>query len=377
MTFTIRGSCARNHCVQEADRPDFATLALCKSFGSINVRAAVAWITMRNRSSLLLLTSFAISCFLPAQDAPSSLPSASAASPAPPSQEITLPDGTPIFLRFAQPVYGLMAASKYVAIKKGTRVRLVAGADVRSGGRIIIPRGSLAQATVTNVLPYGATLSNNGLTLGLDWVESITGEKVPLRPERSGDPVPFTIKIYSTNGGVEVVPHVVTRRRALADLGKFMSGWDVFRPKAFHERSWIPAGSRLHVFLHGDLTVSAKELDEAQADLPVQNLTATVYVFRTKDNNGPAPGVSCDQGEARSLGSQQSLVFDLQPGEHSCKVASSLAIALTTQAGTDYFLRLRQASGAWKLEQVADEEGEDRIAGCQFLAPLNPGSNTK
>jgi len=330
------------------------------------------------RSLLLLLTSVALSCLVFAQEEPSPRQSSDAATSSPSPQAVTLPDGSPIFLRFAQPVYGLMAAPKRVAIHKGATVRLVAGADVRTNGRIIIAKGAIAQATVTNVLPHGATLSNNGLTLRLDWVETIIGARVALRPERVGDPVPFTVRIYSTSGGIEVVPHVNTRGRMLADAGKLVAGWYLVDPKSYRrEKTWIPAGSRLHVFLHGDLTVSMEELEEAQADLPVPNLTATLYVFRTKDHTGRSPAISCDQGEARLLGSQQSVAFDLEAGQHSCKVGTSPTIEFTVEAGNDYFLRLQQAGSTWKLAQVAGEEGEDRVAGCELLPPLTSESNPK
>lgn len=327
------------------------------------------------RSPFLLLASLAILCPLSAQEEPASRGSSDAAVSSQPAETVTLQDGSPVFLRFAQPVYGLLAAPKRVAIQKGARIRLVAGADVRVNGQVVIAKGAIGQATVTNVLPHGATISNNGLSLRLDWVETITGARAFLRPGQAGKSVPFDLKIYSTKGGIEVVPHVRTPGHMLADTGKFISGWDVFRPKAFHERTWIPAGSRLHVFLDGDLTLPAEEVSDAQADLPVPNLTATLYIFRTKDHKGPSPAVSCDQGAARSLGPRQSAVFELQPGSHSCKAANLPGIEFTMEAGNDYFVRLQPSGGKWKLQRVTEEEGEDRVATCELLSPETSESN--
>lgn len=324
------------------------------------------------RVPFLLLITLAISCLLFAQEKAASRGASDTAASSLRGRTVTLQDGSPIFLRFAQPVYGLLAAPRRIAIQKGARVRLVAGADVRVQGQVVIAKGAIAQATVTNVLPHGATLSNNGLSLQLDWVETITGARAFLRPGQVGKAVPFDLKIYSTKGGIEVVPHVRTPGHMLADTGKFISGWDVFRPKAFHEKTWIPAGSRLHVFVDGDLTLPTEEVSEAQADIPVLNLTATLYVFRTKDKNGPSPAVSCDQGPGRSLGARQGMAFDLQPGPHSCRAANSPGIEFTVEAGNDYFVRLHRASGNWKLEQLTAEEGEDRVATCELLAPETP-----
>ena len=77
----------------------------------------------------------------------------SANADAPPiTATVTVPAGTKLLLRFAQPVYGRVVAPKNVAVEEGTTVRLVAATDLRTHGRTVIAKGAIAQATVKRVL---------------------------------------------------------------------------------------------------------------------------------------------------------------------------------------------------------------------------------
>ena len=80
---------------------------------------------------------------------------------------------------------------------------------------------------------------DTGLSLKLDWVKSITGVKIPLRPQRTGGRVAFEAKVYSTKGGIEVFPHVDTPDKMLGEAGKMIIGWELFSTKAFREKRWM------------------------------------------------------------------------------------------------------------------------------------------
>lgn len=320
----------------------------------------------RHHPPLIVLIA-AVCCFEPdarGQDVRTQVPDRT--SPILVAQTVVVPDGTPVFLRFAQPVYGLAVAPEKTAIKKGAAIRLVAAGDVRANGRIVITKGSVAQAMVTNVRRLvGSDLVFTGLTLRLDWVTTVTGARAPLRPRRTGTAESFEAEVFSDKGGIEVIPHSFKRGMANA-----LIGLDLFTTRTFREKMWIPAGSRMHAFLDGDVTIGLAELEQAQAGLPTPNLTATLYVFRTKERGGLSPPVFCDQNEVGPLGSRQSAIVDLEPGKHSCHAGMSRPIELTVEGGNDYFLRLRSGmSNNWELKPVSTAEGEDRTADSELLPP--------
>src|SRR5215470_19152353 len=66
---------------------------------------------------------------------------------------VTIPDGTPVEMRFAQPVRGKVLNPVDVGseAQQGDVVHLVSVADIRVGGLIVIAEGAVAQATVTKI----------------------------------------------------------------------------------------------------------------------------------------------------------------------------------------------------------------------------------
>src|ERR1035437_9322848 len=157
----------------------------------------------RHHPPLIVLIA-AVCCFEPharGQDVRTQVPDRT--SPTLVAQTVVVPDGTPVFLRFAQPVYGLAVAPEKTAIKKGAAIRLVAAGDVRANGRIVITKGSVAQATVTNVRRLvGSDLVFTGLTLRLDWVTTVTGATGPLRPRGPGPAQSSPAKCFRTKAGL-------------------------------------------------------------------------------------------------------------------------------------------------------------------------------
>lgn len=104
----------------------------------------------------------------------------------------SVPDGTEVKLRFAQPVIGPAALSLMQQVNRppsmpplasrGDWVRLVAAADVRVGNKVIVSKGAIAEATVDGVaLANPRSLEiETGLWLRLEWVKAVTGEKLRL-----------------------------------------------------------------------------------------------------------------------------------------------------------------------------------------------------
>jgi hypothetical protein len=98
-------------------------------------------------------------------------PNAAAANTAP--VNITLQDGTPVKLRL-----GATAAANGVRV--GETVELEVSEDVRVGDVVVVPRGSLASASVTN-LRSGGNVKGGWIDINLDSVVLPDGEHVPIR----------------------------------------------------------------------------------------------------------------------------------------------------------------------------------------------------
>ena len=280
-------------------------------------------------------------------------------------QTITVPDGTPVRLRFAEPVVGYMASHRHHT-RKGATVRLVVASDVRVNDKVAIAKGSLAHATVMKVWDAGFSPVVTGLSLRMDWVTTVTGDRVPLRAVAKGASEPFDVEALATNGGVEVA-QCEKKKRWLGNI--FLV--DAFTGRAYHSKNWIPTGSRMTAYLNGDSKFKVEELEQAVSELPASNPTATLYVFRSKSKHGISPMVACGTIEIGSINSRQMAMVDLAPGSYSCQVGTSPATQITVAKGNDYYLWLRPAGGEkWELRAVKSEEGEDRSAESELLPEL-------
>lgn len=322
------------------------------------------------RSSIAFVTIGVVASVLSAQE-PNPNTSESTLSPSEKYPHITLPDGTPIHLRFAQPVYGPAVVPSNLAVKRGSTVRMVVAEEVRIGHRVVVAKGAIAQATIdrvwrpqNNIRLHQSDPVVTGLALKLDWTDAVTGTHVPLRVSRTGHSKPFDVEVLGKKGGMEVS----AMRFSGGLLGA--TGFDLFSGKAFHEKMWIPDGARMLAFVDGDVSFESNDLDQAQNGLPTPNLNATLYIFRAKDKQGASPTVACDNTEVGSLTQRQMAVLDLPPGKHSCVVGSSAAAQLAVDGGNEYYLWLRRSGGdKWELKQISTEEGEDRSADAEMIPP--------
>lgn len=280
------------------------------------------------------------------------------------SADFRIPDGTPVYLRFAQPVKGVVASPKH-PVKKGAIVRLVVRDDVRVNGKVVIAKGAPARATVVKTWDSGFSSVTSGLTLAMDWVSTVTTEHALLRPTVKGPGAPFDVEALAMNGGVEVAP-CQHRQRWLGII--FMT--DAVTGRAYHTRNHIPLGARMTAYIDGGLALSSAAVDEANSELPVSNDTATLYVFRTKGKDRTSPIVSCNQIDVGSLGPQQMTVADLPPATYVCRAGESPGTELTVEKAVDYYLWLKRSGSTWELKSVSAAEGEDRSASVELLPQL-------
>lgn len=323
-------------------------MSLPKSMGLLCGRAAA--------SLLLLFCPFGLISFGLALSAPQTEASHSENGSAEASG-ISIPDGTPVEMRFAQAVKGKMLDPVDVGVeaKEGDTVRLVAAADIRVGKKIVISEGAIAQATVVQVKRPLSTLVATGLGLQLDWIEDVTGSHIPLRILQKGKPEPFMVQVVSTPGGVVARPE--TLRGDI--LGK--NAVDV--SQIWRDRYYIPAGTRIVAYVHGSQTLDSAKVEEAQSRVTFSEFATTVdvVIYRTKGHSRERPRVRCDETLPRSIGEREFIHLDLETGKHHCQIADQPLQEFSVEAGQEYFFHLQLSGSRWEMKPVSVGEGEDSI----------------
>lgn len=286
-----------------------------------------------------------------------------APEPNTPPQVVAIPDGTKVELRFVQAVRGKSVsknANLVPGAKAGDTVRLVATVTVSVNGLVVVAKGAIAQATVTKVATF--SLAPTGLKLRLDWVEDVTGRRVPLRTTERGQQEATGIQVLSDKGGL--VAFGTTTR------GTFFGRYTLDPSYLWRFRMWIPVGTRILGFVHGAVPLDLGEVREAQALLPLVNAEAMLTIFRGKGQKDHGVRVFCDGQKATELGAQQYSILELKPGRHSCRPENEKAVEFAAQPAEEYFLRLHSPalSGGWELERVSAAVGEDAIANAKPAA---------
>lgn len=289
---------------------------------------------------------------------------AGAGPPARP-QRLGIPDGTTIQLRFAQPVRAKMPTDYCETMpqqcqyglppetKPGETVRLVAAADVRVSGLVVVAKGAAAQATIIRV--RHALWDSTGLVLKFDWVEDVAGGRIPLRLSDRGKPEAFEVSVKSVSGGM------VARRARM--VREFSRGLVLPLDRNIGMLAWIPVGTRILGFVHEDFVLDEPAIREAQALLPVSTENAIITVYRTKGGAESAPFVVCDGKKIDAIGPLQYTVLELPPQKHTCQIERHKPLEILAQAGEEYFFRLHYGTlaGNWELESVSAAEGEDEV----------------
>ena len=299
--------------------------------------------------------------------------------PSAPLQPLTVPDGTQVQLRLAQPVRGMKRTIKGTTVysKPGDKVRLVAADDVRVDGLVVISKGAVGQATVIEADPppistysyndrYAALADvfvpkTGDVSLRLDWIEDITGHAIPLRAYPAGDAKPFTMVVLAENGGIVARPAKLSQDLKLGNLA--------------HARPWAPAGTRIFGFVHGTVNIDPVELKDAQALLAIPNPTAMLTVFRAKGHREMQPHIFCDDKEVTLIGEREYATLEIAPGKHACHSEDQPVVEFSAEAGEDYFLRVqyRAFASVWELKMLTAAEGEDSTSSMKPAARTPDG----
>ncbi len=271
---------------------------------------------------------------------------------------IVIPDSTQLRLRLAQP----LSARALILVGKSARerapVRLAVAGEVRIGGLLVIARGAMAQAIVTNVYQPGSTLSATGIELRLDWVASVNGVEIPIRAAKDGVRGPFMLEVIAIEGGYLARPSRHRGVRTLATAGM----------STLYERDAAPAGTRMYAFVDGDIRLDAAEIEQAQARFPAPNPQALLSIYRLKGRGGARASITSDGKPAGDVGERQYITLELPPGKHMVAVSGSKPVEITVAGGEEYYLRLNpRGFHGWELNAVNAFEGEDGVASAELV----------
>jgi hypothetical protein len=195
---------------------------------------------MRTVSTLLLMPLLVV--HLGAPSYAQTKPSTQSPSPAPSNQTPKSPlafgleDGTPVKLRINRTISSADA-------KTGDTVDFEVLEDVKVGEIILIPRGGIAWATVTEAQPKRRMGRGGKLNVNIDAVRLISGEKVALRSVKDlqggGNTGKMTGAMVAT--GIVFFP--------AAPLFLFMKGKDIT----------VPKGTEITAYINGDIVLDPKK----------------------------------------------------------------------------------------------------------------------
>jgi hypothetical protein len=278
-----------------------------------------------------------------------------------PPSNLLIPDGTPIILRFAQPVVGvpqLFLQNRVAHAKKGDQVQLVVASDIRVGGVLVVRKGSLGQGTVMKAAVPNYRYSDSGLELRFDWIKSVDGQEIPIRQKHNGKKSNnFGIGLITTRTGAFLA--FGWDRRSFADAMK-----EYVKVKTGNQWTVIPTGTRARAYVHGNISLDPSKVKEAQVDQPAPNPTAALTIYREKEPPNLRPHLQCDERDFGELGDFQYFQVEMAPGKHSCRPDQGESVEFTVAAGEEFYLRLHHTafSGRLKLDVVDSAAGEDAIS---------------
>lgn len=155
-----------------------------------------------------------------------------------PATNITLLDGTPVKMRIGRTI-----SSKDAKI--GETVDFEVLEDIKIGEKVVISRGAVALATVTNAKPKGRLGKGGKLDINIDSVRLVNGEKIALR----------AVKQTKGGGKTGVMTGAIVASSILffpaAPFFLFMKGKDIS----------IPKGTEITGYINGDIPIDSSKLE--------------------------------------------------------------------------------------------------------------------
>lgn len=217
-------------------------------------------------SALLLCSTFAQQ---PTQSRQQTKDQESAQKPEPPPLKqplaFGLEDGTPVRLRLTR---NLSSADA----KTGDRVDFEVLEEVRVKDLLLIPRGGIAWATVTEAQPKRRMARGGKLNVNIDDVRLVDGERAALRAVKETKGGGHTGAMTGAIVGTAIVFFPA------APLFLFMHGKDIT----------IPKGTEITAYVNGDIPLDPKKFQVASAASDSASSTSTASSSVAPTNADPA-----------------------------------------------------------------------------------------
>lgn len=294
---------------------------------------------------------------------------------------IQILEGTVVQLRFAQALWGMKAGYRVRPnhVQPGEEIRLVVAEDVLIDGKVVLRKGSPAQATVQEVWEpsvdmHGIQEFCTCIALQFDWIKSINNQEIPIRAyekpnlkaKEKGKVPAFSLVVDSTSTGAVAKP--------------VPFGWDMLKPgnfakeyieymtfytaiRSLHRKDWVPPGTRMTSYVDENVLLDAAAVNEAQESLPAPNENALVMIYRLKAKKDKQAQITCDSKDAGELGAKQFMTLELTPGKHTCQADSKFPVEFSVAGGQEYYLAVKadKLDDHWHLTLVSNAEGEDGV----------------
>jgi len=193
---------------------------------------------------------------------------AAAATTANPPLAFGLEDGTPVKLRISRTVSSEDA-------KVGDTVDFEVLEDVKSHDVVLIPRGGIAWATVTEAVSKRRMGRAGKLNINIDNAKLVDGEKVPLRAVKE---VKGGSHVGAMTGAIVATTIVFF---PAAPLFLFMKGKDIT----------IPKGTEITAYINGDVPLDSKKFQaqdvtaaaQSPAISPAEGIQSTIELRSNPD----------------------------------------------------------------------------------------------
>ena len=232
------------------------------------------------------------------KSAPQTQPSPEPAATPRPMLTFGLAEDTPVRLKLSRTM------SSHDA-KVDEKVDFEVLEDVKVGDVVVIQHGGLAIATVTEAKPKGRMGKSGKLNMNIDYVQLVSGEKVPLRATKGGKGGSHT----GAMTGAIVATSIVFFPAAPFFL--FMHGKDITIPKGTEITAYVAGDTPLEQSRFGS-TASAT----ASAPVNATALPTSAVTIKSVPDGGE---ITVDD---KFIGTTPSTI-QLTPGEHKIAVSKS------------------------------------------------------
>jgi hypothetical protein len=205
----------------------------------------------------------------------------------------TLEDGTPVKLRISQTVSSADA-------QVGQTVNFEVLEEVKVGETLVIPKGGVAWATVTEAQSKRRMGRGGKLNVNIDTVRLVDGEKVALR----------AVKDAKGGGHVGAMTGAIVATSIVffpaAPLFLFMHGKDIT----------IPKGTEITAFINGDAPLDLAKF-QPQSPTPIVGTNTTSAATLDFSSNPAGAEIDIDGNYAGNTPSSMSVAA----GEHAIKIS--------------------------------------------------------